>query len=72
MRPLSAEIERVEEAAASLSALEREVLSLSAHLGLRNCDIAGFLGISEQRVEMVLATALRKFDRALHSLARHR
>jgi DNA-directed RNA polymerase specialized sigma24 family protein len=60
---------RVENAAASLSALERDVLSLSAHVGLCNCDIAGLLGISERRVEKLLARALRKFDRALRSVA---
>lgn len=58
---------RVENAAASLSALERDVLSLSARVGLCNCDIAELLGISERRVERLLARALRKFDRALRS-----
>jgi DNA-directed RNA polymerase specialized sigma24 family protein len=60
---------RVENAAASLSALERDVLSLSAHVGLCNCDIAELLGISERRVEKLLARALCKFDRALRSVA---
>ena len=60
---------RVENAAASLSALERDVLSLSAHAGLCNYDIAELLGISERRVEKLLARALRKFDRALRSVA---
>jgi RNA polymerase sigma factor (sigma-70 family) len=60
---------RAEKAAASLNALERDVLSLSAHVGLRNCDIAELLGISERRVERLLARALRKFDRALRGPA---
>jgi len=60
---------RVENAAATLSVLERDVLSLSAHLGLCNNDIAGLLGIRERRVERLLARALRKFDRALRSAA---
>ncbi len=57
----------LEASAASLNALERDVLSLSAHVGLRNCDIAELLGISERRVEKLLSRALRKFDRALRS-----
>jgi DNA-directed RNA polymerase specialized sigma24 family protein len=60
---------RAENAAASLNALERDVLSLSAHVGLRNCDIAKLLGISERSVERQLARALCKFDRALRGLA---
>jgi DNA-directed RNA polymerase specialized sigma24 family protein len=60
---------RLENAAASLSALERDVLSLSAHVGLHNCDIAMLLGISERRVEKILARAIRKFDRALRTIA---
>lgn len=58
---------RVETAAASLSALERDVLSLSANIGLSNRDIAGLLGISERRAERLLSRALKKFDRALRS-----
>jgi RNA polymerase sigma factor (sigma-70 family) len=60
------EAERVERAAASLSPLEREVLALSAGLGLRNSEIAALLGISERRAQHLLARALRRFDRALH------
>lgn len=60
---------RVENVAASLSALERDVLSLSARVGLCNCDIAELLGVSERRVEKLLGRALRKFDRALRSMA---
>jgi DNA-directed RNA polymerase specialized sigma24 family protein len=60
---------RAENAAASLSALERDVLSLSSHVGLCNYDIGEVLGISERRVERLLARALRKFDRALRSAA---
>ena len=58
---------RIEIAAATLSALERDVLSLSANVGLSNRAIANLLGISERRVERLLARALRKFDRALRS-----
>lgn len=63
--PETAEVERVERAAAVLSRLEREVLVLSAGHGLRNEEIAARLGISERRAERLLARALRKFDRAL-------
>jgi RNA polymerase sigma factor (sigma-70 family) len=59
------ERERVERAAATLSLLEREVLVLSAGHGLRNAAIAARLGISERRVERILARALRKFSRAM-------
>jgi RNA polymerase sigma factor (sigma-70 family) len=57
--------QRVEQAAAALSPHEREVLVLSAGHGLRNADIAARLGISERRVERILARALRKFARAM-------
>lgn len=63
--PDKAEIRRVERAAALLSALEREVLVLSAGHGLGNAEIAQKLGIGERRVEWILAKALRKFDRAM-------
>ena len=59
---------RVERAAAALTALERDVLALSAGRGLRTVEIARRFGISERRAERILARALRKFDRAL---ARH-
>ena len=61
-----AEIERVRRAAAALSALERDVLVLSAGHGLRNADIAARLGISERRTERILARALFKFGSAIH------
>jgi len=64
------EIERVARAAALLSPLERDVLTLSAGLGLRNGDIAARLGISEMRAERLLARAVRKFDRAMHGPVR--
>lgn len=64
---MSSASSRVEIAAASLSALERDVFSLSANAGLTNRDIAALLGISERRVERLLARALNKFDRALQS-----
>lgn len=63
--PPPAEVARLERAAAALSALEREVLVLSAGHGLRTFEIAAKLGISERRVQRLLARALRKFDRAL-------
>lgn len=62
-----AEVERLEQAAARLSPLERDVLVLSAGHGLRNDEIAARLGLSERRAERVLARALRKFDRALRT-----
>ena len=60
-----AEIDRLERAAARLSPLERQVLFLSAGLGLGNDQIAARLGLGERRAERILAAALRKFDRAL-------
>ena len=63
--PEAAEVERVERAAAALSPLEREILTLSAGHGLRIADIAARLGLSVRRVERLLARALRKFDRAM-------
>jgi RNA polymerase sigma factor (sigma-70 family) len=64
-RSARAEIEQLERAAAMLSPLERDVLVLSAGLGLRNDEIAARLGLSERRTERLLARALLKFDRAL-------
>ncbi len=63
--PTEAELERLQRAAASLSAFEREVLVLSAGHGLRNHEIGARLGVSEAQAERLLARALRKFDRAL-------
>lgn len=59
------EVERVARAAAALSALERDILLLSAGHRLRNAEIAARLGLTERRVERLLARALRKFARAL-------
>ncbi|HEX5420177.1 MAG TPA: sigma-70 region 4 domain-containing protein [Gammaproteobacteria bacterium] len=59
------ERERVRRAAAALSPLERDVLTLSAGLGLSNGDIAVRLGISERRAERLLARAVSRVDRAL-------
>lgn len=55
----------IERAARNLSALEREVLILSANDGLDNAMIAVRLELSQRRVEQVLAAALEKFDRSL-------
>ena len=63
--PEVAEIERVERAAAALSPLEREILTLSAGHGPPNADVGARLGLSVRRVERLLARALRKFDRAM-------
>ena len=63
--PDKIEVRRVERAAAVLSALEREVLVLSAGHGLGSATIAEKLGLGERRVERILAKALRKFDRAM-------
>jgi RNA polymerase sigma factor (sigma-70 family) len=63
--PPAGDIERVERAAAALSPLEREILTLSAGHGMRTGEIARRLGIGERRVQRLLARALRKFDRAL-------
>ena len=60
-----AEVERVARAAAALSSLEQEILVLSAGHRLRNAEIAARLGMTERRVERLLARALRKFARAL-------
>lgn len=67
---LPSEQERVEQAAALLSRLEREILVLSAGLGLGNAEIAARLGIGERRATRILARALRKFSRAMEEGAR--
>ena len=56
---------KLEQALASLTPLERQVLILSAGDGLRNAEIGARLGIGERRAERILARALRKLDRAL-------
>lgn len=61
---------RVERASACLSRLEREVLALSAGLGLGNSEIARRLAIGERRAERILARALLKFDRAMDNRAK--
>ncbi|MES2326270.1 MAG: sigma factor-like helix-turn-helix DNA-binding protein [Pseudomonadota bacterium] len=66
----TAEVRRVERAAAALSPLERDVLVLSAGRRIGNADIAARLGIGERRVERILARALRKFDRAMEERPR--
>lgn len=55
----------VERAAGALSPVEREVLVLSAREGLRNGAIAAKLGMSERKIERILARALRKLDLGL-------
>jgi RNA polymerase sigma factor (sigma-70 family) len=57
--------ERLEQAAARLRPIEREVLFLSARGGLSNDQIAEQLGIATEAAERLLAKALRKLDRAL-------
>jgi RNA polymerase sigma factor (sigma-70 family) len=61
----SSRFERFKEAAATLSPLERDVLFLSARVGLPNSKIAELLGISERRAERLLGSAIFKFDRAV-------
>lgn len=63
---MTTKTERIEQAAAALSALELEVLVLSAGRHWTVAEIALSLGLSEARVERLLARATRKFDRALH------
>ena len=70
--PTEGEVERLERAAAKLSPIERDVLVLSAGLRLRNGEIATRLGLTEGQAERLLATALRKFDRALGRPKRRR
>jgi len=57
--------ERMHEAMATLRKLEREVLILSAERSLGNRAIAARLGITPDRAERILASALRKLDRAV-------
>lgn len=57
--------ERLEQAAARLRPLEREVLFLSARERLPNQEVAERLGITSEAAERLLAKALRKLDRAL-------
>jgi RNA polymerase sigma factor (sigma-70 family) len=57
--------ERLEKAARSLHATEREVLFLSARERLSNQEVAERLGITTEAAERLLAKALRKLDRAL-------
>jgi RNA polymerase sigma factor (sigma-70 family) len=63
--PSTDEIGQLERAAASLSPVERQVLILSAGHGLVTRKIALRLGLSEKRVERLLANALTKFDSGL-------
>ena len=57
--------ERLEQAAANLRPIEREVLVLSARERLSNEEIAHRLGITTAAAERLLADALCKLDRAL-------
>ena len=57
--------ERLEKAARSLRAIEREVLVLSARERLSNAEIAERLGITTVAAQRLLADALCKLDRAL-------
>ena len=58
-------LEFLELAATRLAPLEREVLILSAREQLSNAEIAVRLGISPEAAERLLASALRRLDRAL-------
>ncbi|HEX8223765.1 MAG TPA: sigma factor-like helix-turn-helix DNA-binding protein [Allosphingosinicella sp.] len=57
--------ERLEKAARSLTAMEREALFLSARERLSNQEVAERLDITSEATERLLAKALRKLDRAL-------
>lgn len=63
--PNNSEFDRVCRAAEKLEPLERDILAMSAGTGLLIGEIASLLGISERRVELLLARALYKFDCAL-------
>ena len=56
---------RIEKAASRLSAIEREVLFLSAKEGLPTDEIATRLGLSSEAAERHLADALYNLDRLL-------
>lgn len=68
--PDNCELDRVRRAAEKLEPLEHDVLAMSAGRGLLMGEIASLLGISERRVEQLLARALYKFDRALERQGR--
>ena len=57
--------ERLERAAKCLRPTEREVLILSARERLSNDEIAVRLGLEPDEVERLLASALRRLERAL-------
>ena len=61
----AAALERLQKAFSRLRPIERDVLALSAGERLSNEQISRRLGIGVRRVERLLASALRKFDRLL-------
>lgn len=63
--PYPPDPDRLEEAIARLSAIERDVLLLSAREGLRTDQIAERLGLSGDAVKHRLANALCNLDRLL-------
>ncbi|HEY0628916.1 MAG TPA: sigma factor-like helix-turn-helix DNA-binding protein [Sphingomicrobium sp.] len=56
---------RLERAVARLRPIEREVLRLSAGLGLSNAEIAARLGLRPGKAERILARALCRLDREI-------
>lgn len=56
---------RIDRAAAKLTALERQVLVLSAREGLSTAQIGVRLDLTAEQVERLLVEALTKFDRSL-------
>lgn len=58
-------LDRLEKAASSLRQVERDVLVLGARERLTNEEIGARLGITAEAAERLLASALRKLDRAL-------